>query len=72
MLVLTRKTGQQVVIGKTVKLTVVEVHGSRVVLSIDAPDEIRIMRSEQMDRVDEPLIVEAAPDELEQRELLTR
>ena len=70
MLVLTRKTGQQVVIGNTVKLTVVEVHGNRVLLSIDAPDEVRVRRSEQMNVADEPLVVMAEPEELEKRELL--
>ena len=64
MLVLTRKTGQQVVIGNTVKLTVVEVHGNRVLLSIDAPDKVRVRRSEQMNVADEPLAVMAEPEEL--------
>jgi carbon storage regulator len=46
MLVLSRKPGEKVVIGKSITLTVVEVEGNRVRLGFDAPDEIRILRAE--------------------------
>ena len=38
MLVLSRKPGEQVVIGDGITLTVVEVRGGRVRLAFDAPD----------------------------------
>jgi carbon storage regulator len=46
MLVLSRKSGEQVVLGNGITLTVVEVRGDRVRLAFDAPDQIRILRAE--------------------------
>jgi carbon storage regulator CsrA len=58
MLVLSRKTGQQIVIGEDVHVTVVGVEGSRVILGIDAPRSQRILRSELLERPDEPIVIE--------------
>ncbi len=46
MLVLSRKLGENVVIGDGITVTVVEVKGNRVRLGIDAPDQVRILRAE--------------------------
>jgi carbon storage regulator len=46
MLVLTRKPGEKVVIGNGITVTVVAVTGNRVQVSIDAPDQVRILRAE--------------------------
>ena len=46
MLVLSRKAGEQLRIGDNVVITVNELHGNRVVLAIDAPPEVRILRGE--------------------------
>jgi carbon storage regulator len=46
MLVLSRKPGEQVVLGNGVTLTVVEVRGERVRLAFDAPAQVRILRAE--------------------------
>jgi carbon storage regulator len=46
MLVLTRKLGEQVVIGDNIRLTVVAIRGSHVRLGFAAPAEISIRRSE--------------------------
>ena len=46
MLALSRKAGEQVVIGNGITLTVVEVRGNRVRLAFDAPDQVRILRAE--------------------------
>ncbi len=46
MLVLSRKPGEQVVLGNGVTLTVVEVRGERVRLAFDAPSQVRILRAE--------------------------
>lgn len=46
MLVLSRKVGEKIVIGNDIVLTVVNVQGDRVRLGIDAPDDVRILRSE--------------------------
>ena len=46
MLVLSRKVGQEIVIGDNVRVTVTKVSGSRVTLGVDAPDHVRILRGE--------------------------
>jgi carbon storage regulator len=46
MLVLSRKPGEQVVIDNGITLTVVEIRGNRVRLAFDAPDQVRILRTE--------------------------
>jgi carbon storage regulator len=60
MLVLSRKRGEQVVLGNGITLTVVEVKGNRVRLAFDAPDQVRILRAELACRQGEPL--DAEPD----------
>lgn len=46
MLVLSRKTGQSIQIADNIFVTVSEVRGGRVRLSIDAPTSIRVVRKE--------------------------
>ena len=46
MLVLSRKVGQELVIGDNIRITVNRIGGSRVTLGIVAPDDVRIVRSE--------------------------
>jgi carbon storage regulator len=46
MLVLSRKPGEQIIIGNGITVTVVEVIGNRVRLGITAPDQVRILRGE--------------------------
>ncbi len=46
MLVLSRKTGQDLFIGEDVRITVIRVNGNRVVLGIDAPSDVRVLRGE--------------------------
>ena len=46
MLVLSRKVGQELVIGDNIRITVNRVGGSRVTLGIVAPDDVRIVRGE--------------------------
>jgi carbon storage regulator len=59
MLVLTRKPGEQVVIGNGITLSVVEVRGDSVRLALDAPDQVHIVRAELLSRHDRPV---PAPD----------
>lgn len=51
MLVLTRKTGEGIVIGDNIKITVVELKGGGVRIGIDAPAEQKIYRQEVYDRI---------------------
>jgi carbon storage regulator len=60
MLALSRRTGEKVVIGNGITLTVVEIRGDRVRLAFDAPDQVRILRAELPCRQGEPL--DADPD----------
>ena len=46
MLVLSRKVGEKVVIGQTVTLVVKRITGQRVILGVEAPLEMSIVRSE--------------------------
>lgn len=46
MLVLSRRVGERVVIGDGITVTVTRVAGQRVMLGIEAPDGVRILRGE--------------------------
>lgn len=46
MLALTRKPGQQVVIGDDIFINIVEVQGDNVRIAIDAPRHVKIYRGE--------------------------
>jgi carbon storage regulator len=51
MLVLSRKEGQRIVIGGNIVITIVESHGDRVRLGIEAPVEVPIHREEVFQRM---------------------
>lgn len=51
MLVLTRKTGEGIIIGDDIKITVVELKGGGVRIGIDAPREMKVHRQEVFDRI---------------------
>jgi len=51
MLILTRKPGESVVIGNSVRVTVVESSSGSVRLGIVAPDEVSIYREELYDEI---------------------
>lgn len=46
MLVLSRKKGESIQIAENINITVCEVRGGRVRLSIDAPRSVRVLRGE--------------------------
>jgi len=50
MLVLSRKEGEQIVIGDNVVVTVVRIQGNSVRLGFEGPDEVRFIRAELADR----------------------
>jgi carbon storage regulator len=53
MLVLTRRPGQSIMVGDSIELVVVRIEGDRVVLGIDAPREIRVVRAELLRAVED-------------------
>lgn len=46
MLVLSRKKGETVVIGRSIRITVLDISGSRIKLGFDGPPEVPIHREE--------------------------
>jgi carbon storage regulator len=46
MLVLTRKTGEKIQIDSDITITVLETHGNRVRIGIEAPPHVSILRGE--------------------------
>ncbi len=61
MLVLSRRAGEEIVIGDDIRLVVNRISGNRVAIGIAAPDDVHIVRGELMALVhqfDEPTTVE--------------
>jgi carbon storage regulator len=46
MLVLSRKVGEEVLIGDAIRVRILEVRGNRVKLGFTAPDDVRFLRLE--------------------------
>lgn len=53
MLILTRKAGEEITIGESIVISVLEVRGSQVRLGISAPQEVTIHRGEIYERIRE-------------------
>lgn len=51
MLALTRRIGERIVIGDNIILTIVDIKGDNIRLSIDAPKEVKIYRGEIYDEI---------------------
>lgn len=52
MLILTRNQGESLSIGEAVKVTVLGTKGGQVRLGIEAPKQIKVLRTELLDRGD--------------------
>jgi carbon storage regulator len=55
MLVLSRKTGEAVVIAGGITVRVLSAGGGRIRLGVEAPDEVLVLREEVAARLDVPL-----------------
>lgn len=60
MLVLTRKTGESIVIGDQIVVTVLEVRSDQVRLGIEAPRSVQVHREEVVRRVEGENVAAAA------------
>ena len=50
MLVLSRRVGERIRVGSDIEVSIVEIQGNRVRLGFSAPDDVRILREEIMDK----------------------
>lgn len=50
MLVLARRVGEEIVIGDNVRVTVLEIRGNQVRLGVVAPQSVRVLREEILNR----------------------
>ena len=46
MLILSRKVGESLIINETIDVKVIEVSGDKIKLGIDAPSDVKVLRSE--------------------------
>ncbi len=53
MLILTRRTGEALIIGDDIEVTVLSVNGNQVKIGIDAPKDVEILREELLEEYDE-------------------
>lgn len=49
MLVLTRRSGETILIGDDIEITVLAVDGNQVRVGIEAPEDVKILRGELLD-----------------------
>ena len=53
MLALTRKLGESIVIGKDIKVSILEIKGDQIKIGIDAPKNVTIYREEIFKQIEE-------------------
>ena len=53
MLVLTRKSGESIVIGSDIRLTVLEIQGRQIRLGVEAPSSVAVHSGEVYERIRE-------------------
>jgi len=70
MLVLSRKKGEAIQIADNIVVTIADIRGGRVRLSIDAPRSVPVFRQEVLEQRDERLANEQTTDDKETSLLL--
>jgi carbon storage regulator len=53
MLVLSRREGERIFVGPNIVIQIVRVRGGSVRVGIEAPDDVRVVREELLEREDE-------------------
>ena len=72
MLALTRKCGERIVIGDDITITVVDIKGDSIRVSIDAPKHVKIYRGELYDAIVDENRLSAELPNLDQVNLLQK
>ena len=60
MLVLTRRTGEGIMIGDEIEVKILDVSGEKVRVGIDAPREVNLYRTEVFERIESEFAAEKA------------
>jgi carbon storage regulator len=60
MLVLTRRTGEGIMIGDQIEIKILDVSGEKVRVGIDAPRAINVYRTEVFERIESEVAAERA------------
>lgn len=63
MLVLSRRVGERLIIGKDIVVTIIDVRSDGVRVGIDAPREVRVTRAEIFEAVEQTNVEAAAVDD---------
>jgi carbon storage regulator len=63
MLILTRRTGEAIMVGEEVTITVLGIKGGQVRIGIDAPGEIAVHREEIFERIKAEANLDQEPTE---------
>jgi carbon storage regulator len=69
LLILTRKSGEGLVIGDGIRITVVEIRGKQIRLGIEAPSDVVILREEVYRRVSDENVQAAGVLESDVKEI---
>ncbi len=69
LLILTRKSGEGLVIGDGIRITVVEIRGKQIRLGIEAPSDVVILREEVYERVRDQNLQAAGIQESDVKEI---
>lgn len=62
MLVLARRSGESIIIGSDIEITVVEIQGDKIKIGINAPKNVPIMRKELLEAARSANTEAASPD----------
>jgi len=63
MLVLSRRVGERLIIGKDIVVTIIDVRSDGVRVGIDAPRDVRVTRAEIFEAVEQTNVAAAAVDD---------